>query len=133
MYGTPLAGEEQKQAEGVFTPGHETVTPDVHVRGLVLLRFDSIRCDSRSRAGIYAVGWGGLEDWMLRLSPKASPEPHTQPSKVPPEVEIRDSRFTQALIAEWFGTTVFVLFLVLVRGSKGGKCIYSWMAHMHGV
>jgi len=38
-----------------------------------------------------------------------------QPSKVPADVEMRDSRFHQSLIAEWFGTTVFVLFLALVR------------------
>jgi len=32
MYGTPLTGgEEQKQAEGAFAPGHEAVMPDVHV------------------------------------------------------------------------------------------------------
>ncbi len=38
-----------------------------------------------------------------------------QPSKVPADVEMRDSRFHQSLIVEWFGTTVFVLFLALVR------------------
>lgn len=38
---------------------------------------------------------------------------HGFPAKVPPDVEMRDSRFHQSLIAEWFGTTVFVLFLVL--------------------
>ena len=33
---------------------------------------------------------------------------------MPADVEVRDSRFHQSLIAEWFGTSVFVLFLLLV-------------------
>lgn len=37
MYGTPLAGEETKQAEGAFTPGHEVVMADVHVRRWLVL------------------------------------------------------------------------------------------------
>ena len=32
MYGTPLTGEETKQAEGAFAPGHEPVAAEVHVR-----------------------------------------------------------------------------------------------------
>lgn len=37
----------------------------------------------------------------------------TAPAKTPMDVELRDGRFHQSLLAEWFGTTVFVLFLVL--------------------
>jgi len=34
-------------------------------------------------------------------------------AKTPMDVELRDSRFHQALLAEWFGSTAFVFFLVL--------------------
>jgi MIP family channel proteins len=34
-------------------------------------------------------------------------------AKTPMDVELRDSRFHQSLLAEWFGTTAFVFFLVL--------------------
>lgn len=36
---------------------------------------------------------------------------------------MRDSRFHQSLIAEWFGTTVFVLFLVLTIMSAPGNAV----------
>lgn len=39
-------------------------------------------------------------------------EPHNF-DKAPMDVELRDYRFHQALLAEWFGTTAFVFFLVL--------------------
>ncbi len=39
-------------------------------------------------------------------------EPHNF-EKAPMDVELRDNRFHQALLAEWFGTTAFVFFLVL--------------------
>ena len=49
-----------------------------------------------------------------------------QPSKVPYDEEMRQSRFHQGVIAEWFGTTVFVLFLVLVRPwQKQG--VHAWI------
>lgn len=99
MYGAPLSGEEQKIEGGTYAPGQEAVMADVHVRDQV---------DGRTCLNIQST---------LVPASRTTSSINTldQPSKVPADVELRDSRFHQSLLAEWFGTTVFLLFLCLVR------------------